>query len=228
MFYRHNDPWRRPTDPPRWLWLGSLIVLTLLLLWMTLDKLPAKSLEAPPTTARVEELYRQLDDLKRQSDELGTRLEEDLRLLQFRRSMEEKAEAAGTDPELVSYAWDQAADAGLDPTLVLAVIDQESGWNASLVHANDNGTRDWGLAQINDVSLHALMTTIGVHDPLDPQGSVRMGVYKLAYLSRLYGGDTDKILTSYNRGIGGLQTWLASRGTPRSPYSEAVLARREG
>ncbi len=228
MFYHHNDPWRRPAEPPRWIWLGSLIVLALLFLWLAADKLPAQAPEAPPTTAQVEDLHRQLDELQRQSDELGRRLEEDLRLLQFRQRMREHAEAAGTDPELVSYAWDQAAEAGLDPTMVLALIDQESSWNAKLVHMNDNRTRDWGLAQINDVSLRALMIAAGTQNALDPRGNIRMGVYKLAYLSRLYDGDTHKVLTSYNRGTGGLQTWVASRGTPRSPYSEAVLARREG
>ncbi|MHB9144677.1 MAG: transglycosylase SLT domain-containing protein [Symbiobacteriia bacterium] len=220
-----------PADLPFWLWFGALVTLGLLFTALYLDKQATLLPPEPATTAQIEELNRQLDDLQRQSDDLGRRIEEDIRALQLRQRMIEHAQAAGTDPYWVDYAWDRAAEAGVDPALFVALIDQESGWNARLVHLNTNGTRDWGLVQVNDASLPGLLCATGGHDPLDPRDSIRMGAYKLAYLGRLYGGDADRIhrmLTGYNRGEGGLQTWLASRGTARSPYSRAVLARAEG
>lgn len=207
------------------------LLRTILLLGLLFWIVWTLSTPAPPppvSAAQVEGLNRQLNDLKRQSDELGRRLEEDLRLLQLRRQAEEQAEAAGTAPELVAYAWDEAVAAGLDPTLVLAVICHESSWDAALVHSNSDGTLDYSLMQLNSGTWPWLARQTGCTDPMDPRQNIRMGVYYLAYLSRQYGGDPDRILTSYNRGEAGLQRYIASRGTARSRYSQAVQAQREG
>lgn len=218
--------WRdgdRPAEIPARVGLGlAILLLGLFLLAMCLDKPPAGVTETLPTTAQVEELHRQLDDLKRQSDELGRRLEEDLRLLQLRYQAEEQAATAGTDPELVAYAWERAAEAGLDPTLVLAVVSHESGWDATLVHSNSNGTVDYSLMQLNSGTWPWLAQQTGCTDPMDPRQNIRMGVWYLAYLLRRYGSE-EAALTAYNRGEQGLQWHIASRGTARSAYSEAVI-----
>ncbi len=234
MFYRANDPWRRPAEPPRWLWRAALIVAVLtaaLLLASYLDKqTSARAAAAPVTAAQVEELHRQLDDLRRQSDELGRRLEEDLRLLRLRRQMEERAAAAGTDPTWVSYAWDRAIEVGVDPALMLGLIDVESGWNARARNQNTNGTHDSGLGQTNSATLQFAASLAGIEkpDPFKPKDSIDMTVAMLAYLQRTAGPGPDRILTAYNRGETGLATYIASRGTARSDYSRTVLARTEG
>lgn len=125
-------------------------------------------------------------------------------------------------------AFKTAERYGVDPALVFAVIEVESGWRADLVHSNDDGSRDWGLLQINDRTWPWLARQIGLEDPdpLDPEQNVGMGTWFLAYLGRRYGPDPHRVLTAYNRGEAGLRWYETSRGTARSEYSRAVLGRR--
>lgn len=165
-----------------------------------------------------------LASVQQQADELAFALTEDVTALKARQHAYELAAQAGTDAAFVDFAWDKATEAGLDPILVLAVIEQESGWNAKLVHKNEDGSTDAGLGQINSRTWPSLAKAAGVSDPLDPEDNIKATVYHLAYLSRQY-RTTDAILTSYNRGEQGLKDWYASRATARSPYSEAVQRR---
>lgn len=165
-----------------------------------------------------------LASIQQQADELAFALFEDLTALKARQHAYELAAKAGTDATFVDFAWDEATEAGLDPLLVLAVIEQESGWDATLVHRNSDGSVDRGLGQINSRTWPSLAKAAGATDPLDPKDNIKATVYHLAYLSREY-RTTDAILTSYNRGEEGLRQWYASRGTVRSPYSEAVQRR---
>ena len=60
--------------------------------------------------------------------------------------------------------WDRAFRAaglrwGVPHNLLRAIARQESGLNASAVHANANGSTDWGLMQLNDTTLRALGLT---------------------------------------------------------------------
>lgn len=215
-----------PADLPFWLWFGALVTLGLLFTALYLDKqatlVPA---DPPPTTNQVEELHRQLDDLQRQSDELGRRIQEDIQMLQLRQRMIERAEAAGTDPYWVDYAWNRSADAGVNPSMAVGVIDTESGWYMYAANENDDYSIDSGLGQTNSKTLEFAASLAGIQNPnpYDPKDSIDMTVAYLAYLQRTVGPDPDRVLTAYNRGEGGLQTWLTSRGTARSPYSTAVL-----
>ena len=165
-----------------------------------------------------------LASVQQQADELAFALTEDLTALKARQHAYDLAAQAGTDSSLVDFAWEESTSAGLDPLLVLAVIEQESGWNAALTHRNTDGSMDSGLGQINSRTWPSLAKTLGLKDPLDPRDSIRATVYHLSYLSREY-RTTAAILTSYNRGEQGLRNWYASRGTVRSPYSDAVQRR---
>ena len=124
-------------------------------------------------------------------------------------------------------AWSTAERYGIDPALVFAVIEVESGWRADLVHINSDGTRDWGLMQLNDRTWPWLAERVGLRDanPLRPEDNVQMGVWLLAYLSRKYGPDPHRVLGAYNMGESGYRRYTASRGTTRSAYSTAVLRR---
>lgn len=214
-----TNPGGRPAD--RLLMAGLAVVLGLFLIGTTAAK---HEVEAVDPRTDVNALMTRLQSLTRQMDELSTRLEEDRRALEIRQHALDRARAAGTPTWAVERAWDQAHEARIDPELVLQLITVESDWDAALIHTNLDGSRDFGLMQINDSTWPWLAEQAGLEhaDPLDPKDNLAMGTWYLAYLLRRYGSE-EAALTAYNRGEQGLEWHIASLGTARSTYSTAVL-----
>lgn len=70
-----------------------------------------------------------------------------------------------------------AIDAGIEPGLALAVAWRESRFRPrARSPLNSNGTRDWGLFQLNDTTIRAL----GIADPFDVEVNIRAGTRLLA------------------------------------------------
>ena len=212
-----------PTELPFWLWFGALVVLGLLFTALYLDRQATLVPADPPSAAQIAELHRRLDDLQRQSDELGRRIQEDIDALQLRQRMMERARAAGTDPSLVDYAWEQAVAYGVNPLVYVKQIDHESGWDAKAINYNDDATFDSNLPQINSETWPWLAEALHLTDIRDPKQAIRAGAYYMAVKLRENGGDYERALGAYNRGDHGMRVWIASRGTARTPYSAAIL-----
>lgn len=88
---------------------------------------------------------------------------------------------------------------GVSPQLALGIASHESAFNPNAVNsANANGTKDWGVMQLNDTTVQ----TFGVSDPLDPQQNIDAGMKLLAQLSAKYNGDPTDILWAYMSGSG--------------------------
>ncbi|MHB8765932.1 MAG: lytic transglycosylase domain-containing protein [Deferrisomatales bacterium] len=85
---------------------------------------------------------------------------------------------------------------GLDPELVLAVIEAESGFDAGAV--SPAGAQ--GLMQL----MPATARELGVADPFDPEQNVWGGARYLRELLDRYEGDLDTALAAYNWGLGNL------------------------
>ena len=74
--------------------------------------------------------------------------------------------------------------------LACRLFAHESGWKPWLVgRENDNGTRDYGLAQLNSAYLdHFRVYNDGqLVDPMNPEHAIRIGVRYLAALRARYG-----------------------------------------
>ncbi len=100
-----------------------------------------------------------------------------------------------------------AARFGVDPTLVRAVIQVESNFDAATV--SHKGAR--GLMQL----MPATARRFGVRDIHDPDENIRGGVEYLAFLLDLHDGDLRLALASYNAGENAVARY---RGIP--PYRE--------
>jgi soluble lytic murein transglycosylase-like protein len=85
-----------------------------------------------------------------------------------------------------------AASRGLEESLVNAVIDAESSFNARSV--SPAGAK--GLMQLMDGTSHSL----GVTDPFDPVQNVQAGTQYLANMLNKYGGNKAVALAAYNAG----------------------------
>ena len=107
---------------------------------------------------------------------------------------------------------------GVDPSLALAIAQQESSFNPNAVSPpNKNGTVDYGLMQINSSNLSSLGLTPS--SALDPQQNIDAAMQLLSTYTKQYNGDPSLIAAAYNGGPGA----VASGNIPTS-YVSSVLS----
>jgi soluble lytic murein transglycosylase-like protein len=126
--------------------------------------------------------------------------------------------------EVARAVSEEARAAGLDPLLMLAVIEVESGWDP---HARSD--RDaHGLMQLQpptlaDEAADGQLPSTNAHDPLV---NVRAGIRYFGRMVERF-GDTELALVAYNAGPNRLAAYLrAERGVPDRFWEYPRLVRR--
>lgn len=117
--------------------------------------------------------------------------------------------------DLVALATQAANNAGIDPSLVLAVIQNESGWNPNAV----SGAGAGGLMQL----MPGTATDMGItpQDRFDPTKAIPAGVgYLKQQLDRF--GTPQLALAAYNAGPGAVQK---AGGVPNIPETQNYVAK---
>jgi soluble lytic murein transglycosylase len=127
----------------------------------------------------------------------------------------------------------QAAEKGLDPSLIAAVIYAESRFRDQ---ESDAGAL--GLMQITPQTAHAIARLSGgtafvTSDLADPDINIRYGSFYLRHLLDRYDGNDVAALAAYNAGTGNVDRWGGSGlevkaiGFPETrAYVEEVLDKR--
>jgi soluble lytic murein transglycosylase-like protein len=100
----------------------------------------------------------------------------------------------------------------VDPALVRAVIEHESGWNPQAV--SRAGAQ--GLMQL----MPATAEEHGVGNAFDPEQNINAGVRHLRKLLERYNGDLDKALAAYNAGEGAVRR---AGGVPNIPETRTYV-----
>lgn len=148
----------------------------------------------------------------------------------WRRSVEAQldARAVGLSPEgrvrLAEAILEESERNWVDPLLVLAMIEVESGWD--LGAESRRGAR--GLMQMRLATFHreAARSGLAGKDPYDPALNVRAGVRYYRRLLDAFGGQ-EKALMAYNAGPARIRAYLRSGGVPDRLRAYPRRVRRE-
>lgn len=116
--------------------------------------------------------------------------------------------------EIQRYIFNVADYYGIEPALILAVIEKESSYDETAI---GDGGESYGLMQVQPRWHVARMDKLGVEDLLNPYQNITVGVDILAGHITTY-GDVGAALTAYNRG---------SYQGEVSEYAEDVIERKE-
>jgi soluble lytic murein transglycosylase-like protein len=114
--------------------------------------------------------------------------------------------ALTSSTEISEIILDAAIQSNLSPSLVFALVHEESRFNPRAINRNSH-TVDRGLFQLNSASFPKL----GIEDFYDPRINARYGTSHLAYCLE-QGGNEVAALAVYNAGYGR----VSKTGTPRS------------
>lgn len=121
--------------------------------------------------------------------------------------------------ELQDYIFELCEKEDIPPSLVIALIDHESGFEPTAI----SSTEDYGLMQINECNHEWLSETYGVTDFLDARQNILCGVKILGNLYHKY-EDPHELLMAYNMGEYGAET-ARENGVTSTNYSESVLSK---
>lgn len=119
---------------------------------------------------------------------------------------------------LQRYIYEICADENVPVTLVMAMIEHESGFDPEAVSPTD----DYGLMQINAVNHEWLKEEYRCADMMNPYQNVFCGISIISSYIDKY-GELDKALMAYNMGNYGAQkAW--KNGVTSITYSEEILS----
>ena len=120
------------------------------------------------------------------------------------------------DSDVQEFIYYLSKGYNMDFTFVMAIIQQESGYQPDAV----SNTDDYGLMQINKVNHGYITDEIGVTNYLDPYENVRAGMFILRKLFEKY-ETPEKVLMAYNWGESGAKA-LWDKGVFETNYSKSV------
>ena len=121
--------------------------------------------------------------------------------------------------DLQDIIIDISAERAVDPALVLAIIEKESGYDPAA--AGDNG-KSQGLMQIWRSAHESRMEKLGAVNLYDPYDNILVGIDILAEKLESY-EDVEKALIAYNAGDAGAKKLYFEKGIYSNRYSQAVM-----
>jgi soluble lytic murein transglycosylase len=106
----------------------------------------------------------------------------------------------------------QSREKDLDPSLIAAVIYQESKFRDQTSHAGARGLMQITPATAEFIAKRSGGTRFSQEDLATPQINISYGTYYLRYLLDRYDGDTELALAAYNAGETNVDKWVREAG----------------
>jgi soluble lytic murein transglycosylase len=106
----------------------------------------------------------------------------------------------------------QAADKRLDPTMIAAVIYEESRFRDQTSEAGARGLMQITPHTADAIAKHSGGTRFRQSDLSEPQINISYGSYYLRLLLDRYGGNETLAVAAYNAGMGNVDNWVERAG----------------
>lgn len=106
----------------------------------------------------------------------------------------------------------QAADKGLDPAMIAAVIYEESRFRDQTSEAGARGLMQITPQTADAIAKHSGGTRFRQSDLSEPQINISYGSYYLRLLLDRYGGNETLAIAAYNAGMGNVDNWVERAG----------------
>lgn len=190
--------------------LASVIVFVLIALFVTACQAEDEALKAAaaPTIATLEAYEREKAMMASKMEEVKTEQEQTREELI---SEPEVTQVSEPEPEtetntyfdvplseeLQDHIMNLCEEYGIDPAVVIAMIEKESCYTVTAIGDSGNS---FGLMQIQPRWHSGRMEKLGCTDLLDPFQNVTVGIDYLAEMLDWYGGEIAAALTAYNAG----------------------------
>jgi soluble lytic murein transglycosylase len=110
----------------------------------------------------------------------------------------------------------QAADKGLDPALIAAVIYEESRFRDQTSHAGARGLMQITPATAEYIARRSGGTRFVPADLATPQINIAYGSYFLRHLIDHYDGNEKLAVAAYNAGLTNVDGWVSRAGGPEA------------
>lgn len=128
----------------------------------------------------------------------------------------------GTKPEITAAVLRESEKFEVEPTVMFELIKVESKYNPEAISPDGAA----GLCQLRPMTAQSLSKELGIsysdEQLFNIDYNIMLATYYLAKLLNVTDNDYHKALTAYNRGIGGLQKYIARTGTGISHYSSRI------
>ena len=107
-----------------------------------------------------------------------------------------------TPPMYLDIVAKTSLETGVPPDIFAKLIKLESNWHPRAVNHNKNGTKDYGIAQLNSAYLHefANYNEDKKLDPFDPHMAILVAARHLAWLYSQTGSWEEAVM-AYNAGL---------------------------
>lgn len=143
--------------------------------------------------AALEEQSKQIAELSRTISKLQSEID----------SMKFKPLDIGLATDLQEFTYYRSMEAGIDPNIIFALMWRESRFQTDAIGYNANGTQDYGLCQLNDVTL-PFLSERGIDPTESPQENIRGTIELLSYFRYERGYTTLESLAAYGVGETGM------------------------
>jgi soluble lytic murein transglycosylase len=117
----------------------------------------------------------------------------------------------------------QAKDKGLDPSLIAAIIYEESKFRDQTSHAGARGLMQITPETARFIARDSGGTAFTERDLATPQINIAYGAYYLRYLMRRYDGNEILVVAAYNAGETRVNAWVRQAGGPDAFRAESHI-----